>query len=91
MKQNELRHVVVLRPSLFTDGESLGEKYDEAERKAKETKGKERKKDKAPYRVETEREIGGYTISRKDVAHFIVDLVLNRWAEYENKIVNISY
>lgn len=78
--EGSLRSVVVIRPSMFTDGESVGDKYDA-----------DGQKKKAPYRVSTEKELGGYTISRKDVAHFVVELVLNRWNEFENKIVNISY
>lgn len=45
---------------------------------------------KDAYRVK-ETELGGYTISRKDVAHFIADAALNRWNEFSNKIVNIAY
>ncbi len=80
-----LQHVMVLRPSIFVGGESLGDKYDAVESKV--GKGKT----KAPYRVSTERDLGGYTVSRKDVAHFVADVVLNRWDTFENKIVNISY
>ncbi len=79
-----LRHMMVVRPSLLTDGESLGDKYNAQRDKAGKPK-------KAPYRVSTERDLGGYTVSRKDVAHFIVDAVLNRWDAFENKAVNISY
>ncbi|KAE9394888.1 hypothetical protein BT96DRAFT_958687 [Gymnopus androsaceus JB14] len=46
-------------------------------------------KDKA-YKVQEE-EIGGWTVSRKDVAHFVADAVLNRWNEFSDKIVNIGY
>lgn len=42
------------------------------------------------YRVSVN-ELKGYTVSRKDVAHFVVDAVLNKWAEYENKAINIAY
>jgi hypothetical protein len=77
--EGSLKSVIVLRPSMFTDGKSQAEKYEENGRKGKE-----------PYRVSTE-EISGYTISRRDVAHFIVALVTKRWNEFDNKIVNISY
>ncbi|EKM75291.1 hypothetical protein AGABI1DRAFT_103047 [Agaricus bisporus var. burnettii JB137-S8] len=77
--EGSLKGVVVLRPSLLTDGKSLAEEYE----------GKDRK-DKKPYKVSTE-EIGGYTVSRRDVAHFVVDLVTQRWNEFENKVVNITY
>lgn len=45
---------------------------------------------KDAYRVK-EAELGGYTISRKDVAHFIAEAVLHRWDEFSDKIVNIGY
>lgn len=45
---------------------------------------------KKGYR-ESEEELRGYTVSRKDVAHFIADAVLNKWSEYENKVINIAY
>ncbi|PPQ89433.1 hypothetical protein CVT25_012812 [Psilocybe cyanescens] len=45
---------------------------------------------KAGYRA-SEDELGGYTVSRKDVAHFIADAVLNKWSEHENKVINIAY
>jgi hypothetical protein len=47
-------------------------------------------KDKLPYRV-SEQELGGYTISRKDIAHFVVDALTRRWNEFENKRVNVAY
>jgi len=36
-------------------------------------------------------EVGGWSVSRKDVAHFIVDVVTNRWQEYGGKQVSIAY
>jgi len=80
-----LQHVMILRPSILTDGESLGDKYDVEDNRAKG------KKTKTTYRVSAEGDLGGYTVSRKDVAHFVADVVLNRWDTFENKIVNISY
>ncbi|TEB15068.1 hypothetical protein FA13DRAFT_1768192 [Coprinellus micaceus] len=70
---------LVIRPALLTDGKCVAEKPQ-----------KEGKQPKEPYRV-SEGELGGYTISRQDVAHFVVDVILNKWAQYENKIVNIGY
>ncbi|KAJ6625832.1 hypothetical protein B0H10DRAFT_1782525 [Mycena sp. CBHHK59/15] len=71
-----LKRVLVVRPALLTDGECVADRV-------KETgKGKS-------YRV-GEGELGGYTISRKDVAHFIADS-LTRWDEFENKRVNVAY
>lgn len=39
----------------------------------------------------TDEESGGWTVSRKDVAHFIVEAGLKKWNEYVNKRVYISY
>lgn len=89
-KEGELKHVVVIRPSLLTDGESKAEKYAEKEKKHPEKVEKMRKKGKVPYRVSAEEELGGYNVSRKDVAHFVVELMLKRWDEFGNKVVNIS-
>ncbi|KAK7005811.1 NAD(P)-bd-dom domain-containing protein [Favolaschia claudopus] len=44
---------------------------------------------KKAYRV-SEGELRGYSISRKDVSHFVVD-ALDRWEEFKNKRVNIAY
>jgi len=71
--QGTVKDILVIRPSVFTDGECLAEKSD----------GKK-------YRV-SEAELTGYSISRKDVAHFVVDAALNRWTEFAHKRVNISY
>ncbi|KAJ7268653.1 hypothetical protein B0H12DRAFT_1095949 [Mycena haematopus] len=71
-----LKRILVIRPALLTDGKCVA---DEVEAKGK-GKG---------YRV-SEQELGGYTISRKDTAHFVVD-ALTRWDEFENKRVNVAY
>ncbi|KAJ7646996.1 hypothetical protein FB45DRAFT_986922 [Roridomyces roridus] len=41
------------------------------------------------YRV-SETECGSW-ISRKDAAHFMVEILTRRWDEYENKRVNVTY
>ncbi|KAK0482650.1 hypothetical protein IW261DRAFT_1468997 [Armillaria novae-zelandiae] len=46
--------------------------------------------DKPAYRV-SDKEIKGYTISRKDVAHFVADAVSNRWNDFVNKRVTVVY
>jgi len=69
-----MKHVLIIRPALLTDGDCLAEK----------------KQGKSAYRV-SEKELGGYTVSRKDVAHFIADAVMNRWIEVEGKILKIAY
>lgn len=71
--EGTLKKVLVIRPTLLTDGPCLTESSE-----------------KEPYRV-SEAELGGWNVSRKDVAHFVVDVVLNRWEEFENKVVNITY
>ena len=43
-----------------------------------------------PYRA-GEGEVKGWSISRKDVGHFIFDAVTNHWDEYGNKQVSIAY
>ncbi|KIK64847.1 hypothetical protein GYMLUDRAFT_258817 [Collybiopsis luxurians FD-317 M1] len=78
-KEGTLKNVLIVRPALLTDGEC------KADRKA------DRKKGKDGYRVAVEGEIKGYTVSRKDVAHFIADALLHRWDEYANKCVSIAY
>lgn len=45
---------------------------------------------KAPYRV-SEEGIYSWTVSRKDVGHFISDAILAKWDDYKNKVVNIGY
>jgi len=75
-----LSSVVVIRPPLFTDGECKADKST--------VKGKG--KGKEPYRVK-EGNISGYTISRKDVAHFMVEGVLADWQKWAGKCVGIAY
>ena len=44
-----------------------------------------------PYRTGLASEISGYTISRKDLAHFVVEGVLKNWDQWKNKQVGITY
>lgn len=46
--------------------------------------------EKGKYRV-GERITGVYTISRKDVAHFIVNDVIPNWEKYEGKPLTVGY
>ncbi|KAJ6625833.1 hypothetical protein B0H10DRAFT_2000934 [Mycena sp. CBHHK59/15] len=71
-----LKHALVIRAALLTDGPCLADQASE--------KGKGKR-----YRV-SEEELGGYTISRKDTAHFVVD-ALTRWDDFDNKRVNLAY
>lgn len=71
-----LKRVLVVRPAWLTDGKCVADEVQAT------GKGKS-------YRV-SEEELGGYTISRRDIAHFVVD-ALTRWDEFENKHVNVGY
>ena len=74
----ELKHLVIIRPALLTDGESRGDKG---------TKNGE-----APYRTKRNGELNdGYRVSRKDVAHFIVREVLPNWSQWEGSGVVLAY
>ncbi|KAL0565410.1 hypothetical protein V5O48_016612 [Marasmius crinis-equi] len=42
------------------------------------------------YKV-SEEDLGGWTVSRRDVAHFVADAVLSNWDHYVNKVISISY
>ena len=69
-------NVLIVRPAMLTDGECVGAKIEKAGKK--------------PYRVSSE-EISGYTVSRKDVAHFIVEDALENWEKYRNTVAIIVY
>ncbi|KAF7365159.1 NAD(P)-bd-dom domain-containing protein [Mycena venus] len=68
--RGNLRHALVIRAGLLTDGDCVADKVAGTRKKS--------------YRV-SEKELGGYTISRKDVAHLIVDALTRRWNEFDNK------
>jgi hypothetical protein len=70
-----LPHAMILRAGLLTDGECRADAAREG---------------KPAYRV-AEGELCGYTISRKDVAHFIFEAVTKRWSECGDKQVNVVY
>ncbi|THU96942.1 hypothetical protein K435DRAFT_778301 [Dendrothele bispora CBS 962.96] len=76
-------YILVIRPALLTDGEC----------KAEEEPKKKKKDDKPAYRVQdvNDGELRGWTVSRKDVAHFVVQAVSERWDEFKGKRVNIAY
>ena len=71
-----LKNAMVIRAAGLTEGDCLADKRKEGE--------------KIPYRA-GEGHVIGWTVSRKDVAHFIEDAVLNRWSEYGNKQIGITY
>jgi len=45
---------------------------------------------KGAYRTSTDELKGAYTISRKEVAHFVVEGPLKHWDDWRGKVVNIS-
>lgn len=76
--EGALKRVLFIRGAMYTDGECKGD--------AQQTGGK------APYRVgEGDLKNNGYTISRKDMAHFVVEGALADWDRWENKVVSIAY
>ncbi|KAF8889869.1 hypothetical protein BD779DRAFT_1707023 [Infundibulicybe gibba] len=70
-----LNRALVIRAAMLTDGDCLADK---------------KAGGKPVYRV-SEPDISMWTISRKDVAHFVVDAMLNRWEEFENKRISLGY
>lgn len=72
----QLKSVVVIRPALLTDGECRGD-------------GPVR--DKQAYRVNEGDVSGSYTVSRKDVAHFLIEGVVKDWDTRQGKRVSIAY
>lgn len=74
----QLRHIIVLRPALLTDGAC----------KADKTEGSA---GKTPYRAQGSDLKGAYTISRRDVAHFMTEKALRNWDEWEGKCITLAY
>ncbi|KAG0691787.1 hypothetical protein DFH29DRAFT_975621 [Suillus ampliporus] len=72
----ELKSIVVVRPAMFTDGECRAD-----------VKGK----GSEAYRVKEGDLKSSWTVSRKDVAHFLVEGVVRHWEEWEGKCVSIAY
>lgn len=68
--------VVVVRPALLTDGACRAE---------------EAPAGKLPYRFSEDGVKGGYRMSRKDVAHFIVEVLLSDWEQFKGKAVSLAY
>jgi len=76
-----VKSIVVIRPALLVEGDCKADKLKDEKKKGKA---------KEPYRVK-EGDIGGWTVSRKDVAHFIVEGVLGDWKKWEGKCISIAY
>ncbi|KAI0738734.1 hypothetical protein BC629DRAFT_1600152 [Irpex lacteus] len=86
-----MRRFVLVRPAALTDGECRAEMpVDGKKRKGK--KGK-KGKDGEGYRYGTDSEMksNGYSVSRADVAHFMVERVVEEWERFEGKRVNVCY
>ncbi|KAH8099643.1 hypothetical protein BXZ70DRAFT_240320 [Cristinia sonorae] len=67
---------VILRPALLMDGDC---KADTA------------RPGKLPYRL-SEKDLGnGYSVNRKDVAHFIAEVLLEDWEKWSGKSWNMAY
>lgn len=76
----ELKHVVIVRPAVLTDGPCRGDETVET------------RKGSAPYRTLANDELrDGHRVSRQDVAHFIVQDVASNWSKWEGAAVNIAY
>ncbi|KAG6902134.1 hypothetical protein C0995_003891 [Termitomyces sp. Mi166 len=73
-----VKDILVVRPAFLTDGECMADKV------------KDQPSSEAPYRV-SEEEFTAWTVSRKDVAHFIFDAVLHHWDKFGSKRINIGY
>lgn len=73
-----LKEVCVVRPALLTDGECKADK-------------EPGKKNKEPYRAELKEVESGYTVSRRDIAHFVVERALKEWDTWNGKCVRVAY
>ncbi|TFK23458.1 hypothetical protein FA15DRAFT_620769 [Coprinopsis marcescibilis] len=72
-----LNAIAVVHAAMLTDGECLAD--------TAAAQGQ-----KLPYRTGPA-PVAGYTVSRRDVAHFVVEGVLAKWEEYGNKELGIAY
>lgn len=72
-----LKKIIILRPAGLTDGSA---KADEKELKS------------APYKIHKgDKGRVGWTISRRDVGHFIAGNALENWTEWEGERVSLFY
>ncbi|KAH7904801.1 hypothetical protein BJ138DRAFT_1119072 [Hygrophoropsis aurantiaca] len=72
-----LKDIVVVRPALLTDGDCCAEKAG--------------KNGSMAYRAQEGDMKKSWTISRKDVAHFLVEGVVKNWNEWVGKCVSVAY
>jgi len=80
-EQGQLKNWVIVRPAWLSDGVC----------KADEEPKKKGKKSKGPYQIIEGDQGAGYTISRRDVGHFLVEGLVKNWDTWQGKIVGISY
>jgi hypothetical protein len=74
-------NTLIVRPALLTNGECKADKVQAGGSEAGEKK---------PYRTGDDN-LSGYTVSRKDVAYFIVEDALKNWDQYQNTTVAVAY
>lgn len=77
-QEGELRRVLVVRAAFLMDGECKGDVARNGGHKP-------------PYRIGKGDVDSGYSVSRKDVAHFIVEGALTDWKRWENCYMSIAY
>ncbi|KAL4064838.1 hypothetical protein V8B97DRAFT_1207238 [Scleroderma yunnanense] len=73
--EGQYKNIVIIRAALLTNGPSRAEKHPE----------------KQAYRVQDDDVSNAYTVSRKDVAHFLVEKVVKHWDEWAGRRVSIAY
>ena len=71
-------NAIIIRPAFLTDGDCLGDDT------------KRRRSGKPPYRV-GELLPSAYTVSRKDVAHFIAEEAIPHFNNYKGRAVDVGY
>jgi hypothetical protein len=74
-----LKSVVVIRPALLTDGACRADTWEPSSMSG------------GPYKAKEGDLAGRWTVSRMDVAHFVVEEVVRRWDQWEGKRVSIAY
>ncbi|CAL1705839.1 unnamed protein product [Somion occarium] len=84
-KEEDVATIVVVRPAMLVDGECRADEVDTS------GKGRGKGKGKEAYRVQEGDLKNPYTVSRKDVAHYIVEGLLEDWQKWEGKCVSIAY
>ena len=76
-ERGTMKKIVILRPAFLTDGVA---------------KADDQKQEGRPYRVHKgDKGKVGWSMSRRDVSHFIVEDALERWDEYEGERVSLFY